>query len=396
MSFREDTMLEIGLEPRDCECCGSRDAELVFSSHSIVKRAFNTWRFPMNVAVCRTCGFCFVSPGPKADDLARYHAEGLSGYKAIGLAYSIEPRLEVLGRYSAPAGVFAEVGGDQAGEFHQRLSGLFGTIIDVEISEDTTAQFRSVHDLPEESVDVIAHYDVLEHIGQVRPFLASCHRALKSGGVMVCETPDMRLYPRNLVLLEFEHTNHFSVTTLAAVARQLGLEMIEVGHLCSRTYGMVNVFRKTTIPAARPLANPIERLDALACLRGGMDQIRRNELQTAALRERMTDLSRRGKRITVWAVTDLLRRLLDGYELPSTAIIVDADPRRETHLADLGLTVRQPKDCLDHLGDSDLLVICAPRYGLQILEAVTRDTGKTFARNDVVMLGSGPSGEALI
>lgn len=389
-------MLEMGLEPRECECCGGRDAGLIFSSESIVKRAANMWRFPMNVAVCRTCGFCFASPGPKADDLARYHAEGLSGYKAIGLPYSIEPRLEVLRRYSAPTGVFAEVGGDQAGEFHQRLSGLFGTISDVEISEDTTAQFRSVHDLPEESVDVIAHYDVLEHIGQVRPFLASCRRALRPGGVMVCETPDMRLYPRNLVLLEFEHTNHFSVTTLAAIARRVGLELIEVGHLCSRTYGMVNVFRRVPIPAAGSSENPNERLDALACLRGGMEQIRRNEVQMAALRERMDGLSRQGKRITLWAVTDLLRRLLDGYELPRTAIIVDSDPRRETHLADLGLTVRQPKDCLEHIRDSDLLVICAPRYGPEILDALTRDSGKTFARKDVVMVGSGPSGEALI
>jgi len=389
-------MLEIGLEPRACECCGGTDVEPVWSSHSVVKRAVNTWRFPMNVVVCRACGFCFVSPGPKSEDLARYHAEGLSGYKAIGLAYSIEPRLEVLERYRAPMGVFAEVGGDQAGEFHQRLAGLFGTIIDVEISEDTSAEYRSVHDLPEESVDVIAHYDVLEHIGQVRPFLASCRRALKAGGVMVCETPDMRLYPRNLVLLEFEHTNHFSVTTLAAIARRVGLELIEAGHLCSRTYGMLTVFRKMAVPAEVPIDTPYERLDALACLRGGIEQIRRNELQMAALRQRMDDLGRRGKRMTLWAVTDLLRRLLDGYKLPATAIIVDSDPRRETHLADLGIPVHQPKDCLAHIMQSELLAICAPRYGARILESLTRDAGKTFRLDEVVVIGSGSSGEALL
>ncbi len=389
-------MLEIGLEPRACECCGGTDVELVWSSYSIIKRAVNAWRFPMNVAVCRTCGFCFVSPGPKSEDLARYHAEGLSGYKAIGLAYRIEPRLEVLGRYRAPNGVFVEVGGDQAGEFHQRCAALFGTIVDVEISEDTSAEFRRVHDLPEESADVIAHYDVLEHIGQVRPFLAACRRALKPGGVMVCETPDLRLYHRNLLLLEFEHTNHFSVTTLAAIARRVGLELIEVGHRCSRTYGMLTVFRKVDVPTDLRIDSPYERLDALACLRGGIELIRRNEVQMAAVRERMDDLGRRGKRITVWAVTDLLRRLLDGYTLPDTAVIVDSDPRRETHLADLGLAVRQPKDCLDHIRQSELLAICAPRYSAEILESVTRDAGRAFRPNEVAVVGSGPSGEALL
>jgi len=388
-------MLEIALEPRACECCGGNDLEPVWSSQSVVARARNTWRFPVNVAVCRGCGFCFASPGPRRDDLARYYAEGLTGCKAIGLPYSIDARMAVLERYRAPRGVFAEIGGDQPGEFHRRCAPLFGRQLVVEVSQDTPAELRSVHDLAENSVDVLAHYDVLEHVAEVRDFLAACHRALRPGGVMICEVPDLRLYPRNLLLLEFEHVNHFSAATLTTMARRTGLNLVEFGHVCSRPYGLLSVFRKEPVQAGGGPDSQCEFIDALACVRGGLEQIRRHELQIAELRQRITALGGARKNITLWAVTDLLRRLLDNFTLPSSAIVVDSDPRRKDHLEREGILVSQPKDCIEHIARSELLVICAPRYQSEILAWVRRETGKTFAAEALVVIGAGPSGETL-
>lgn len=388
-------MLEIGLEPRICECCGGSDLDQVWSSQSVVRRSVNTWRFPVRVAICRTCGFCFASPGPKSDDLARYHADAMCGYKGIGLPYSIENRQSVLERYRAPAGVFAEVGGDQPGEFHRRCAGLFGKQINVEISGDISAEYRSVRELPENSVDVMAHYDVLEHVPQLRDFLAGCHRALKPDGVMVCEVPDIRLYPRNLLLLEFEHVNHFSITTLAVIAQMVGLQLIEAGHACSRPYGFLSVFRKACVRADHRADLPFEYLDALACIQGGIEQIRRNSAQLQSLRQRITGSGSHKKKITLWGVTELMRRLLENYKLPGTAVIVDSDPRRRTHLESEGITVFQPKDCREHIKGSELLVIFAPRYKMEILEWVTRETGKAFSGDELAVVGSGPSGETL-
>jgi SAM-dependent methyltransferase len=391
----EGNMFEIRLELRICECCGGSDLEQVWSSESVVRRSVNTWRFPVRVAICRTCGFCFASPGPKSDDLARYHADGMCGYKGIGLAYSIENRQSVLKRYRAPAGVFAEVGGNQALEFHRRCAELFGKQINVEVSEDTPAEYRSVKELPENSVDVLAHYDVLEHVPQVRDFLADCHRALKPNGVMVCEVPDIRLYPRNLLLLEFEHVNHFSVTTLNAIAQSVGLQLIEVGHVCSRPYGFLSVFRKTFVRKDQRVDLPFEYLDALACIQGGIEQIRRNSAQLQSLRKRVTESGNHKKKVTLWAVTELLRRLLENYKLPETAMVVDSDPRRRTHLEREGITVFQPQDCREHIKHSELLVIFAPRYKMEILEWVTRETGKSFGMDELVIAGSSPLGETL-
>lgn len=388
-------ILEVTLEPRACECCGGNDLEPVWSSQSVVTRANNTWRFPFNLAVCRSCGFCLASPGPKHDDLARYYAEGLTGFKEIGLPYSVDARMTVLERYRAPQGVFAEIGGDQPGEFHRRCAPLFGKQLVVEVSEDTPAELRSVHDLTENSVDVLAHYDVLEHVTKVKDFLAACHRALKPGGVMICEVPDLRLYPRNLVMLEFEHVNHFSASTLTAIARKVGLNLVELGHICSRPYGFLSVFRKEAVQATAAIDPECEFIDALACVRGGLEQIRRNESQIEELKQRITSMGASQKKITLWAVTDLLRRLLANFTLPESAMVVDSDPRRRDHLKQDGILVVQPIGCIEHIAHSELLVICAPRYKSGILDWVTHETGKTFAADALVVLGTGPSGESL-
>ena len=347
------------------------------------------------MVVCRKCGFCFASPGPKPDDLKRYHAEGMAGHKAIGLPYSVDARISVLQRYCVPDGVFAEIGGDQPGEFHRCCASLFRKQLVVEVSEDTPAELRSVHDLTESSVDVLAHYDVLEHVLEVGDFLAACHRALKPGGVMICEVPDLRLYPRNLLLLEFEHVNHFSTVTLTALAQKVGFSRVEIDHLCSRPYGFLSVFRKSPIQRVERPDSQCEFIDALACLRGGIEQVRRIELQIEILRRQVTALGASGKKVTLWAVTDLLRRLLDNFSLPKSAVVVDSDPRRRHHLEREGVVVLQPKDCIAHIAQSELLVICASRYKSGILDWVARETGKTFGADALVALGAGPAGETL-
>jgi SAM-dependent methyltransferase len=388
-------VLEITLEPRLCESCGGNDLEQLWASHSIVVRAKNTWKFPFSAAVCRTCGFCFASPGPKSSDLDRYYAEGLAGHKEIGLPYSVDARMAVLERYSAPKGVFAEIGGDAPGEFHLRCAPLFGKKLVVEIAEDTPAELRSVHDLSENSVDVLAHYDVLEHVVNVKDFLGACHRALRPGGVMICEVPDLRLYPRNLLVLEYEHVNHFSATTLNAIARQVGLNLIELSHACSRPYGVLAVFRKEPVTGPAGYDAQCEVIDARACVRGGLEQVRRIETQIHALQQRITTLGASGKKITLWAVTDVLRRLLTNFPLPETVLVVDSDPRRKDHLAEEGVVVAQPKDSVEHIAGSELLVICAARYQSAILEWVTKETGKAFPGAELVVLGAGPAGETL-
>lgn len=382
------------LRQRNCECCDSRDVELVWSSQSVVKKATTTWLFPVRVVVCRQCGFCFTSPSPDSEELSRYYTDSFSGYKGIGLAYSIENRISILSRYSSPLGIFVEVGGDQPDEFHNRCSGLFGKMLNVEVTKDIAGDYRSVEELPPDSVDVLAHYDVLEHISEIKKFLNACYRALKNGGVMVCEVPDVRLYPRNLLLLEFEHLNHFSVMTLAVIAQACGFQLVETGHICSRPYSFVSVFRKTR-PKTVKFDMPFEYIDTLACLKGGIGQIEGLKSSIKLLKVKITELASSGKTITLWGVTELLRRFLENYQLPNTCIVVDSDPRRSKHLETEGIPVFLPADYREHIAQSELLAIFAPRYKTEILEWVKSTTGKLFNTSEIVILGTGLNGESL-
>ena len=80
----------------------------------------HTWEFPVNVSICRDCGFCFSSPSPNNDDLMKYHEDGNVGFKGGSLPYSIDERLRILNKYKVPDGIFVEIGGDAPGEFHSK------------------------------------------------------------------------------------------------------------------------------------------------------------------------------------------------------------------------------------------------------------------------------------
>jgi hypothetical protein len=174
----------------------------------------------------------------------------------------------------------------------------------------------------------------------------------------------------------------------------MGLNLIELGHLCSRPYGFLAVFRKEETRAVGYDAH-CEFIDAVACVRGGLEQILRANSQIETLRERIAVLGGESRKLTLWGVTDMLRRLIDGFTLPTSATVVDMDPRRRDHLQQEGIAVSQPKDRIAHLAQSELLVICAPRYKAEILEWVRQETGKTFAADALTVLGTGPSGEPL-
>ena len=138
-----------------------------------------------------------------------------------------------------------------------------------------------------------------------------------------------------------------------------------------------------------------EFIGALASVRGGLEQIRRVELQIDSLRRELAIMGKIGKKVTLWAVTDFLRRLLVGVTLPDSAIVVDSDPRRGNHLESDGVQVLEPKNSIEHITNSDLLVICAPRYKVEIIDWIRQQTGKTFSGSELVVLGTGHSGETL-
>jgi ubiquinone/menaquinone biosynthesis C-methylase UbiE len=48
--------------------------------------------------------------------------------------------------------------------------------------------------LPDESVDVVVSFETLEHLKDQRKFITECWRVLRSGGMLICSTPNTTIY----------------------------------------------------------------------------------------------------------------------------------------------------------------------------------------------------------
>ena len=392
--MQTNKIITLKTELRLCECCDGDDLELMWSSKSVVVRKVHTWEFPVNVSICRNCGFCFSSPSPKKNDLMKYYEDGNVGFKEISLPYSIEERLRTLSKYKVPDGVFVEIGGDAPGEFHQKASKYFSQLLSIEVTKDLKNKCININSLKEE-IDVISHYDVLEHVLDVKQFLFKCFSALKRGGVMVCEVPNLKLYPENLLLQEFEHVNHFTISSLSLIAKKIGFNLIEFDSICSRPYGFVAIFRKDGVDKALNKKYKNEFTEARASIVGALKQIHNNNIQLINVRKKIDKLTNNNKQIILWGVTDLLRSLLKDYRISDKVIIVDSDPCRKDHLILDGIKVSQPISCIETFLHVDLLVICAPRYASEILTWVESKTGKIFKDESLDIIGVNSSGKTL-
>ena len=390
----ENKIIHLKTELRLCGCCGGADLELMWANKSIIVRSLNTWEFPVNVSICRDCGFCFSSPSPNSDDLMKYYEDGNVSYKEISLPYSIEERLRILDRYKVPDGIFVEIGGDAPGEFHRRCRKYFNQLHSIEVTKDLKNKSIDISIL-KESVDVISHYDVLEHVLDIKQFLSNCFSALKLGGVMICEVPNLKLYPDNLLLQEPEHVNHFTISSLSLIAEKIGFSLIDSDNNASRPYGFVAIFKKDRvgIPCNKEYKN--EFVEARTYIAGALKQIHNNDIHLTNVRKKMDQLTKDNKKIILWGVTDLLRSLLKDYKLSDKAIIVDSDPRRKDDLILDGIRVSQPIKCVKKFLHADLLVICAPRYASDILTWVESNTGKIFKDVSLSIIGVNSHGKTL-
>lgn len=94
--------------------------------------------------------------------------------------------------------------------------------------------------LPSESYDVIAMWDVIEHLTNVDQLVGRCAALLRPGGAFIARTPDARAlrcskgplkaayrhlaYPANTA----EHVFHFTPETLSLLMARMGLHEIEI------------------------------------------------------------------------------------------------------------------------------------------------------------------------
>lgn len=77
-----------------------------------------------------------------------------------------------------------------------------------------------------ESIDVVANFQVIEHLWEQAGFLAECLRVLRPGGRLLCTTPNRLTFtPDSDTPLNPYHTREFAPAELAALIADAGFEI---------------------------------------------------------------------------------------------------------------------------------------------------------------------------
>lgn len=359
------------LRPRPCDNCGGTGVEALWSYERSVARPSMIWQFQVSNVVCRRCGFIFVAPCYEADALLQYYAEALS-YQQID--YDIDSRINTALALAPLGGRYLELGTRQKTRFHEVLSGYFREVLTQEIGTEGRANDVELHEIESGSVNVLAHYNVIEHVPDVKAFLAQCRDLLAPEGRLIIEAPDVTKYAQdNSSLVLHEHTSHLSVETLRQIAAQVGLGLVHHSRSeVSRPFNFLAVFEPSEPESWSPFW-PSQVEANRAGFRAGLAVMEHFEVAIRTCREEARRLLHAGRTVVAWGVNANLHRFLEVPEGLEGLTLVDSDPRRRSPLP--GQIVWQPDAAIGAVARADLLIINSRQWSEQILETIRMGLG---------------------
>lgn len=168
------------------------DQPVLFSSTEIkLLNVAELWR-------CKNCFSGFTQNAIPDDDMVKLYTHSLSSRRWVNTLFEETRRPEVVKAMElifGLGGLVVDVGCN-TGELLDFAKGLGCKTIGVELSTESKAVlFQKVHevrasleDIPDQSVDVITAFDLVEHLHDVVGFLSLCRRKLKAGGKLVLLT----------------------------------------------------------------------------------------------------------------------------------------------------------------------------------------------------------------
>lgn len=230
------------------------------------ERSAPEWtKYELSYVRCLDCRTVYINPRPPPAVLDDYyrHSENYAYWNDVIFPASeaarreklFKPRAERLvalcQRHGVAGGTLLEIGAGFGtfGEEVKRL-GYFQRFLAVEPTPNLAATCRARgHEvlespiehvtLPERSVDVIASFEVVEHLFSPRDILLKAYRLLRPGGVMIVSVPscggfDVMLLKEKSSSVDVEHLNYFHPQSLSRLFEACGfttLEMLTPGKL---------------------------------------------------------------------------------------------------------------------------------------------------------------------
>ncbi len=193
---------------------------------------------------------------------------------------------------------------------------------------------------------------------------------------MVCEVPDLAIYPGDPSGLLYEHTNHFSVGILRQIARRTGFELIQVDPTkCSRPFGFVAAFRKVD-PMNVIVPTHSEYENNRACFLGGLDKLAEQRKCLRQLAEIVAAYAQQRKNIIFWAANELMATYFDLYPPPDNITIFDSNPEKRQFFGKS--QVSTPDQEPNKIGDADAIVLFTRLHASEILKSIKAQFGKVF------------------
>jgi 2-polyprenyl-3-methyl-5-hydroxy-6-metoxy-1,4-benzoquinol methylase len=232
------------MESTVCNLCGANRTRLVYR------------KFDLDISRCRQCGLVYAGPQrlTREETWARYNPnyfrdEYLPALGVVGDRFDLAAfdgryarMLQVIRPYRQ-LGTLLEVGCG-AGFFLKaaerdgwRVSGLEVMQAGVEFARRQLGlEVRSAAvedaDLPADSYDIIAMFDVIEHLSDPHCTLERIRTLLRPGGWLIITTPNFEALSRRwlgkpwAVLSPAEHLYYFSQDTLGAMLRKAGYGVV--------------------------------------------------------------------------------------------------------------------------------------------------------------------------
>lgn len=229
-----------------CPACAANDGQEVFRKYGMVYR------------VCPACETMYVSPRPTPVLLEMYYSSSENyAYWNRHIFPQSEPArrerifrpraqrvAEICRRHGVGGGTLLEVGAG-FGTFCEevRQLGLFERIVAVEptpsLAETCRRRGLEVIEKPIEQAElpagfqVIASFEVIEHLFAPSAFISRCVRLLAPGGLLILTCPsikgfDIMTLGHLSTAVDTEHLNYFHPASVALLATKCGLEVLEV------------------------------------------------------------------------------------------------------------------------------------------------------------------------
>ena len=231
----------------DCPACGVNDHVPKFEKNG------------MSYVECNACRTFYVNPRPTPDVLEWFY-RGSPNYaywnevifpasEAARLERIFVPRvdrlLELCSKYEVKKNAILEIGagfGTCCAEVKRR--NMFARVVAVEPTPDLAETCRGrgleVLELPVEQIqldaddlfDVVANFEVIEHLFAPVDFVGHMTRLLKPGGIMMLACPngqgfDIETLGTASNTVDHEHLNYFNPESLAGLLAHCGLEILE-------------------------------------------------------------------------------------------------------------------------------------------------------------------------